>query len=459
MAYKPDAAKANAIKNANTAQILNAIRNDGTEFYRSNVPVAQNTVASVRAVGSAILEYQATKNEFLTALVNRIGRVLLTSKLYDNPWSMFKKGMLEYGESIEDIFVNIAKVHQFDPEVAETEVYKREIPDVRTAFYRLNYQKFYKATISHDQLKQAFLSLEGVNELVAGIVDAMYTGAAYDEFQVMKYMLAREILDGNFYGVNVGAVSADNASTIVSTIKGVANKLTFLTDNYNPAGVKTYSNFDDQYLILNANFEATVGVNVLATAFNRTDAEFMGHRVLVDGFGDLDTDRLNMLFGGMPGYEEIGSADLQALNEIPGVTVDRNFFMIFDNLYNFTENYNGQGLYWNYFYHTWKTFAVSPFANRAVFTTAAPGVTSVTVSPSAITLSKGASTQLTATVQTTDFAPQTVTWTSSSENTTVDANGYVTVGASETNATVTITATSTFDASKKDECVITVSGN
>mgnify|MGYP000075391992 FL=1 len=73
-------------------------------------------------------------------------------------------------------------------------MFKREIPDVRAAFHILNYQKFYKATISNDQLRQAFLSWQGITDLIAKIVDSMYTGANYDEFLTMKYMLARNIL-------------------------------------------------------------------------------------------------------------------------------------------------------------------------------------------------------------------------------------------------------------------------
>ena len=33
----------------------------------------------------------------------------------------------------------------------------------------------------------------------------------------------------------------------------------------------------------------------------------------------------------------------------------------------FTENYVSSGLYWNYFYHTWKTISTSPFANAVAF--------------------------------------------------------------------------------------------
>ena len=116
------------------------------------------------------------------------------------------KRFLEYGETIEEIFVNIAKPFQFDPGVAESEVFKREIPDVRATFHIMNYQKFYKSTVNNDQLRQAFLSVDGITDLIAKIVDAMYTGANYDEFLTMKYLLARHILDGRMNVVTIPTV-------------------------------------------------------------------------------------------------------------------------------------------------------------------------------------------------------------------------------------------------------------
>ena len=117
------------------------------------------------------MTYEATQNEFLSALVNRIGRVIITSKSYTNPLRVFKKGILEYGETIEEIFVNIAKAKQFDPSVAEEEVFKREIPDVNAVFHKMNLQNFYKVTVSNEQLRQAFLSSQGINDLIGYIVD------------------------------------------------------------------------------------------------------------------------------------------------------------------------------------------------------------------------------------------------------------------------------------------------
>ena len=441
-----------------SVDILNVIRNNATINYKNYVPVATADAESIREIGAIIMDSPQLQNEFLSALVNRIGRVLVTSKMYDNPWSMFKKGTLEFGETIEEIFVNIAKPFQFDPNVAETNLFKREIPDVRSAFHIMNYQKYYKTTIQNDQLRQAFLSWQGITDLIAKIVDSMYTGANYDEFQTMKYMLAKHILNGRMYPVTIPAVTEANMKSIVSTIKGVSNNYEFMSNKYNVAGVQNFSKKKDQYLLINSNFDATMDVEVLASAFNMDKAEFTGKRVLVDSFGSLDIERLNILFADDPTYTEISKSDLQALDAIPCVLVDKDWFMIFDNFYNFTEQYNGEGLYWNYWYHVWKTFSISPFANNALFIPGVPTVTSVTVSPANATVKAGQTISLSAVVQTEYFAPQSVNWSSNTEGVTVSKGGLVTIGADVSPDTVvTITATSVYDNGKSGTSTITVS--
>ena len=441
-----------------SVDVLNAIRNNASQQYRDYVPLATPDADSIREIGTIIMDYPNLQNEFLSALVNRIGRVILTSKMYENPWSMFKKGMLEFGETIEEIFVNIAKPFQFDPAVAESTVFKREKPDVRSAFHIMNYQKYYKTTVQNDQLRQAFLSWEGITDLIAKIIDALYTGANYDEFQTMKYMLAKNLLNGRFYPVEISSVTTANMKSIVSTIKGVSNKLEFLSDKYNVAGVKTFTKKSDQYFLVNSEFDAVMDVEVLASAFNMDKAEFLGRRVLVDGFGDIDNERLAVLFADDPTYVELSEAQLTALNSIPCAIVDVDYFMIFDNFQNMTEQYNGEGLYWNYWYHVWKTFSVSPFANNVAFVPATPGVTSVTVAPSTITLSAGSSAQLSATVVTTGFAPKEVVWSVAGEVTDVhvSASGVVTVDADATSESATIKATSVYDDTVYGSCTVTI---
>lgn len=440
--------------NASTPDVLNAIRNSASPSYRSLVPTATDT--NVRDIGTVIMGNPTFQNEFLTALVNRIGMVLITSKMYQNPWSVFKRGKMEYGETIEEIFVSLAKAHTYDVETAESEVFKREMPDVQSTFHILNYQKFYKTTIQEEQLRQAFLSLDGVTELITKIVDAMYTGANYDEFQVMKYLIAKHILAGDFYPVTVPTDINANAKTVVTKMKQVSNQFQFMNSNYNMAKVPTVTERDKQYLIVNANFDAVMDVDVLASAFNMDKAEFMGHRILVDSFGSLDTKRLNQLFADDSNYTEITQTELAALDAIPAIIVDIDWFMILDNMDKFTEIYNAQGLYWNYFYHVWKTFSVSPFCNAVSLIAGTPSVTSVTVTPATATVAAGGQVGLNATVVTEFFAPKTVEWSMDTSKGSVDFNGTVTINSGVT-GTVTVTATSVYDKTKSGSCTITVS--
>ena len=443
---------------ANSVEILNTIRNSATPYYKQMIPQAKASTGSIRQIGNIMMNYEPLQNEFLSALYNRIGRVIITSKMYYNPWSPFKKGLMELGETVEEIFVNIAKAHTFNPEKAETNFMKREIPDVRAAFHTMNYQKFYKATISNDQLRQAFLSWQGITDLIAKIVDAMYTAHNYDEFQVMKYMLARNILNGYLYPVTVAQVDKENAPDIVTEIKAISNELVYESPSYNLNGVYTFTEKNDQFIITNARFDAVMDVNVLASAFNMDKVEFMGHRVQIDGFDRIDENRMNELFADDPnaGYIPLTEDEKAALKAVPAVLIDRDYFMIFDNLYKFTEDYNGEGLYWQYWYHAWKTFSTSPFANAVIFVPGTPGVTSVTVSPATATVNKGAMLQLNAAVVTEGFAPKSVVWSINSELSTITQAGLLSVSADETAATITVTATSTFDGSKVGTATITV---
>ena len=445
----------------NSVDVLNAIRNSASINYRDYVPIATADADSIREIGATIMDYPALQNEFLNALVNRIGRVILTSKSYQNPWAMFKKGFLEFGETIEEVFTNLAKPFQFDPAVAENEIFKREIPDVRSAFHVLNYQKFYKATVSQEQLRMAFMSWDGVTSLISSIVESMYTAANYDEFITMKYLLCKRILSGQMYWATPSDVALE-IKEIVKSIRKNSDNLTFLSPKYNIAGVYNSTEKNNQYIIIPTNMMAEIDVEVLAAAFNMSKVEFMGHVVPVDSFTEVDTARLNELFKDDPTYTEFDARDLEMLGLVAAVLVDKDFFMIFDNLQNFTENYNGQGLYWNYFYHVWKTFSTSPYANAILFTSGGSddwSGASISVTPSAATVLPGQSVQLEANITRlpVPFLSKAIDWESNSEYATVNKNGVVTVLANAPKSTqITITAKAHANPTTKGTATITV---
>lgn len=417
---------------------------------------------SLHAIGDFIMSYQPYQNAFLNAVVNRIGLTIITSKMWNNPWSVFKRGFMEFGETVEEIFVNLAEPHSFDPATASKEIFKREIPDVRAAFHTMNFQKFYKATISNDQLRQAFLSWQGITDLIAKIVDAMYTGMEYDEYTVMKYMVCRSILGGDVAYEAVPSVF-NTADDIVYAARGISTQFTFLKTDYNRAGVYNSTLRDDQYLIISAEMEAMVDVGVLARAFNMEYADFLGHVIVVDSFDQHDSARLAQLFANDPTYTAFTSGEITALQSVAAIIVDREWWMVFDNFQNFTQNYNGEGLYWQYWYHTWKTFSISPYSNACAIVSAVGTVTSVTVSPSTANMSPNGSATFSAAVVVSGLVSDAVVWSISGQTdpgTHIDpATGTLVLGPAETgNASnqITVTATSVANASVDDTATVTV---
>ena len=417
-------------------------------------------MAGLHSLGDVIMTNDTYRNMFLGSLFNRIGRVIIINKMWSNPWKPFKKGLLEMGETIEEIFVEMAKPHLYNPEESEDRQYKRELPDVRAAFHSLNSKKFYKTTVQESDLRQAFLSWSGVSDLTAKIVESLYDGAEYDEFLVSKYLLCRLALDGFIHCVEIPQLNAANSNQIVTIIRGVSDKWEFKSDRYNWNGVKAYSKKPNQNIILDTDTNATVDVNSLASAFNLEYRAFLGKRVTVDSWSETDNKRLAQIFDDDPSYTPFTSAELAELDKIRAIMVDDNFFMIFDNKQEFTNKYNGEGTYWNYWFHTWQIYSASPFSNATIFANTTPSITSVQITPGGTpSTPKGSELRFSALVVNAGFANKGVIWEldgAEKSGTILLSDGTLRISPMETATSLSITATSIFDNSKFDDITVTL---
>lgn len=350
--------------NASTLDILNVIRQNASYEYQSQVPVIKQAT-DIPKVGAVIYGTPALANQFLNALINRIAMVRVQSATFNNPYRDLKKGYIEYGETIEDIFVSIAKVVEYTPEKGEEREFKRTLPDVRSLFHVINWRVMYPVTIQDEDLKQAFLSIEGVQDLIAKIVDSVYTAAEYDEFLLFKYLLIKNITKGKLKPISIGD-GTDLKKAAVS-FRGTSNLLPFMSDQYNAANVYTTTPRNNQHIFMDATFNAQFDVDVLASAFNMDKANFMGRLHLIDYFNTFDNKRFETIRENSTGLEEVTAEELALMANVKAVLVDENFFQVYDNKDQFTEKYVASGLYWNYFYHVWKTVSTSDFSNAVVF--------------------------------------------------------------------------------------------
>lgn len=355
---------AKSVLNASTLDILNVIRENAGYEYQNTVPKVTKAT-DIPAVGQIIYGDPAIANKFINALVNRIAMVRVQSATFNNPYSVLKKGYIEFGETIEEIFVGIAKVVEYTPEKGEEREFKRTLPDVRSVFHIMNWRTMYPVTIQDEDLKQAFLSLDGVTDLIAKIVDQVYTAAEYDEFLLFKYLLIKAISHGKMKPLSVG--DGTNPKDSAKAFRGTSNLLTFMKDSYNEQGVVTSTPKNRQVIFMDAKFNAEFDVDVLASAFNMDKADFMGRLFLIDDFTTFDNKRFEEIRKNSTGIEEVTPQELALLANVNAVLLDEEWFQVYDNNNRFTEKYVASGLYWNYFYHTWKTVSYSPFANAVVF--------------------------------------------------------------------------------------------
>ena len=363
--------------NASTVDILNVIRQNASLAYQNSVPaIAQET--DIPKVGEVIYGTPAFANEFINALVNRIALVRVQSATFNNPYERLKKGYLEYGESVEEIFVNIAKVFEFSQEKAEGRELKQYKPDVKSAFHTMNWRVIYPISVSDEELRMAFLSAEGVTDLIARIVDAVYTAANYDEYLLFKYMLIKAITNGGFKPV---AVDNSNAKNWAKAFRGTSNMLPFMKSEFNAAHVLNTTPKDRQVIFMDAQFNADFDVDVLSAAFNMDKADFMGRLHLIDDWTTFDNDRFEIIRQNSDGIEEVTDAELTLMGNVKAVILDEEWFQVYDNLSRFTEKFVAAGLRWNYFYHTWKTVSFSPYANAVVFCLN----TATTINPASVT--------------------------------------------------------------------------
>ena len=365
----------------------------------------------------------------------------------------------------------------------EYDFIKTEVPNVLSYLHEINYQKFYKTTTSDEQMAMAF-ETEDLFKLIDIIVNSLYEGYEYDIYQINKYVLVRRILDGTITPHQIVNFDTLTDRDIVAEMKGVSNDMTFRSPNFNPAGLRKATAFDDQFAIVSTKFDAKFTTNVLATSYFRDSAEMKAHMELCDGFGNFDTERLNHVFAKrddngkviegeyVAGYTPLTQDEMNKLSQIPAVIVGRDFFQDYrygmDNSSEFganlkkTEFYNPQTLKRNHFLHVWGCVSSSPFENAVVFVKDTPAVTGVAVSPAESTVSASiGKAQLSVKVDTTGFANQAVVWSitkGAKQGAKVDQNGLVTFPTTFTPAqsAIEVTATSVFDSTKKGTASITV---
>lgn len=356
------AMKVNTVKNA--PMMLAAFRDTlkGSE-WEDFLPEPNST--NIREFGQVLFTYEPLMNRFINNIVNKIAFSVVNKMYYTSPFGFAKRGNIPFGETIESIWVDVAKAHAFCKDTDDWAMLKQERPDIIAAYINRNREDFFKRTINRSMLQSAFQSYDGLGRFVDAVINSMYTG---NEVAEMAYAMAT--IAG---GLDVGAVGLEkvdditdetSAKKFLAVLRSASNSLVIPSKNRNRAGVMNTTAKEDQRLYITPKAEAYMSVEALAYAFNLQYAEFVGRVTMIPE---------------IPGHPEVLA-----------ILADEQWLNIWDNLFESHDFFNGEKLYWNYWLHVWQTYYLSPFHNAIAFTTGdVQDYISVTVSPASSTYTKG----------------------------------------------------------------------
>lgn len=332
-----------------SVQILNNIRMDASEEYQELIPEA--TRNNISEVGNALLTYKLQYNEFCTNLIHKIGKTIVESKLFKNKLARFKSGVVLSQQDVEEIFVDMAQncVTNYDPN-GSNPLGRREEDNVRVAYHRMNRKSCYEFTIGDLDFLRAFKSEATLDTFISGLINSVYSRAAYDEWILMKDLLAtykHPTINRSYFKYGVPALDGTNnelaCKAFVKTLRKAVQDLSFPMNLYNIGEVTTWTNPEDLVLLINKDLIAEIDVEVLAKAFNMGKTDIQTQIVVMDDFGSLENTY--------------------------ALLIDKDFFKVFDTLSDMESQRNAQGKFTNYFYHVHQILSLSPFKNAVRFTT------------------------------------------------------------------------------------------
>ena len=337
-------------------EILNNIRLNASVDYQDRIP--QATRENIASIGNALQTYSLLQNEFCEALFNKIGKTIIEQKLFKNKLARFKQGTIMDQKDVEEIFIEMAKSEgTYDPK-GPNPLGRRDYPDVKTIYHRMNRQDYYCVSVGDLDFRRVFQSEDQLDAFIKGFIQSIYSGAEYDEWVAMKELIATydgyylyqvESLGVDSGGELVGNIVAGTtegmvyvAKQFIKTIRKAVQDLSFASTKYNKAGVKTWTNPENLVLMVHKDVLAEIDVEVLAKAFNIGRTDIQVEIIPMDDFGTLE--------------------------HTYGIMVDKEWFRVYDTLSHFEPQRNAQGLFTNYFYHVHQILSASTFKNAVRFT-------------------------------------------------------------------------------------------
>lgn len=301
--------------------------------------------------------FQATANQFLEALVNKIVYQKVDKMEFTNPFKKFEGYAVKYGDTIENIFTELPVGYSFDKDA--TDPFTKVIPSVKVLYAVINYEMQYCVTVQDSLLRRAVLNEYGLMNLVNYILNTLGDRKSIDEYQATIYMLNNaDIYAGGFEDVDVRSASTDTEKYKIVTQKIIDTVTDFAlpSPDNNKLGVMNCTKKSDVVLVIKQELLNHINLDFLAGVFNLSKVELVDNIIGVRSFKVVK-----------PGTTS-PAADAEAVGEdLDFVVLDKRGFDIHPALEDSGMIYNPRGKYTNHFTNDWKIIAYKYYFNARAF--------------------------------------------------------------------------------------------
>ena len=333
--------------------------------YHQYVPVVTEST-TIGEFGAPILDSQNVNvlNDFI-GLLKKVVYTAVYTKTFNNPLASLEGDRLPLGQFIEDVYVNPAKARGFDVNDFAGLLQKYEA-QIATQYLTVNSDLQYCVTVTREKIRNAFTSWDNLEAMITGMVNSLYNGAYITRYNQAKG-LALSAFEGGAvkYEVITNPTDEATAKALVRKMRADYSKMQIPSTKYNAwqdkkgegaFALKTWSNPEDIIVLISADIEALLDVEVLASAFNMSKADFLGRVIVVDDFSQYADDGTVAVDGSM----------------IKAMICDRSWFKIKTQDFAMDEFYNANNRTWQYYLNDVRMVNYSLFANAKVYTTAEP---------------------------------------------------------------------------------------
>lgn len=350
------------------ATALNKMREmsvDQGSIYHQYVPVVTEST-TIGEFGAPIIDSQNINvmNDFI-GLLKKIVYTAVYTKTFNNPLARLEGERMPLGQFIEDVYINPAKARGFDVNDFAGLLQKYEA-EVATQYLTVNSDLQYAVTITREKIRNAFTSWDNLESLISGMVNSLYNGAYITRYNQAKGLALAAFNKGSIkYEVINNPTDEATAKSLIRKMRADFSKFQIPSTKFNAwadvkgegaFALKTWSDPQDIIVLISADVEALVDVEVLARAFNMSVTDFLGSVIVVDDFSQFDDDGKVAVDGSM----------------IKAMICDRSWFKIKTQDFAMDEFYNANNRTWQYYLNDVRMVNYSLFANAKVYSTAEP---------------------------------------------------------------------------------------